>query len=62
MTLKKALRYSTAKKVIVKKTNTPMSILCIDYSDPKCKGRVSNVGFLLDDWKWYNYKELSEIS
>ena len=62
MTLKKALRYSTTKKVIVKRTNTPMSILCIDYSDPKCNGRVSNVGFLLDDRKWYNYKELSEIS
>lgn len=60
MTLKEALRYPAYEKVIIKKTNTPMAITCIDYSDPQKIGRLTNVSFLLSDGKWYDYKKISK--
>ena len=61
MTIKKAIRYPIAKGVIVRATGETMSILTIEYSDPQKVGRITNAMFLLDDWKWYNYKNLAEM-
>jgi len=62
MTIKEAKRYSVLDKAIVRKTKDILSIICIDYSDPKRTGRISHVSFQLSDGKWYGYKELESKS